>query len=238
MKKSILLLHGWNYRNYSSQTEELDAWHNRKKLVDKLEEKYKVYKVNFPGFCQTSEPSEKSWTLDDYASYINNYIKDKKLKIDYILGYSFGGAVAVKYNLLFNNKQKLILISPAIVRENKKSKSFIKTPSFLNFIRNKLRDLYLIHIVKTNEMVYGTKFLRNSYQNIVRIELLDGIEKIDPKLITIIYGDKDEMVKPSYVISHINPKYKNCIHLIKDGKHDIANTHVENVVNIINDVIL
>ena len=112
----------------------------------------------------------------------------------------------------------------------------MKTPKFLNFVRNKLRDLYLIRVVKTNEMVYGTKFLRNSYQNIVRIELINSVEQIDPKLITIIYGDKDEMVKPQYVISNIKPEYKKCIHLIKNGKHDIGNTHVNEILNVVNNV--
>lgn len=237
MKKNILLLHGWNYRNYSSKTNETDAWHNRKKLVEALEKKYNIYKVNFPGFCQTKEPNVKMWTLSDYASYINSYITDNSLEIDYILGYSFGGAVAITYNRLYKNDQKLILISPAIVRENKKSKSFFKTPNFLNPIRNKIRDLYLIHMVKTNEMVYGTKFLRNSYQSIVRVDLLDNLEKIDPKLVNVIYGKDDEMVKPNYVVANVSSKYKKCFHLIKGGKHDIGNTHVDEIMQIINNVI-
>lgn len=236
MKKSILLLHGWNYRNYSSKTAETDAWHNRKDLVVALEKKYNVYKLNFPGFCQTKEPIEKAWSLEQYAAYVSNYIKENHLEVDYILGYSFGGAVALQYNQSFNKQQKLILVSPAIVRENKKSKSFFKTPSFLNPLRNKMRDFYLIHVVKTNEMVYGTSFLRNSYQNIVRIELLESVEKIKPEFITIIYGSDDEMVKPNYVISHIAPRYKKCIHLIQGGKHDIGNTHVKEIVNVINNV--
>lgn len=237
MKKNILLLHGWNYKNYSSMTKEQDAWHNRKSLVEKLEKKYNIYKLNFPGFCQATEPKEKMWTLKDYASYVKDYLNKNSLKIDYIIGYSFGGAVAITYNRIYKNDQKLILISPAIVRENKKSKSFLKTPSFLNPLRNKIRDLYLIYIVKTNEMVYGSKFLRRSYQSIVRVDLLDSLEKIDPKLINIIYGSEDEMVKPNYVVKNTSKRYKNCFHLISDGKHDIGNTHVDEVINIIDSVI-
>lgn len=230
--EKILLLHGWNYRNYTSQTKEKDAWHNRTKLVKELEKKYEVFKINFPGFCGEKEPNQ-AWTLTDYAKYIHTYLEDNNLKVDYILGYSFGGAVAITYNRLYDNNQKLILISPAIIRYYKKSSNFIKTPKILNPLRNKIRDFYLIHKVKTNEMVYGTKFLRATYQNIVRVELLDELEKIDKTKLKIIYGEKDTMVNPNRVLENINKKYKDRIFLIKDGGHDIANTHVKEIMEII-----
>lgn len=230
--KRILLLHGWNYRNYTSQTKEQDAWHNRTKLVNELEKNYKVYKINFPGFCGEKEPKQ-AWTLTDYAKYVHTYLEETNLKVDYILGYSFGGAVAITYNRLYDNNQKLILISPAIIRNFKKSNNFIKTPKVLNPLRNKIRDFYLIHKVKTNEMVYGTKFLRATYQNIVRVELLDEVEKIDKTRLKIIYGEKDTMVNPNRVLDNINKEYKDRIFLIKDGGHDIANTHVKEIMEII-----
>ena len=192
--------------------------------------------VNFPGFCKEPEPKEKSWDLEDYANFVNEFIKKTAVNIDYILGYSFGGAVAVSYNRLYNNNQKLILISPAIIREYKKSKNFIQTPKIVEPIRNILRDLYLIHIAKTNEMVYGTQFLRNSYQQIVRIELLNQLEQINPNLVTIIYGDKDEMVNPHFVLQNIKTEYHDSIHLLPEGRHDIANTHTDDIMQLIRKV--
>lgn len=230
--KKILLLHGWNYLNYTKMTEETDAWHNRAKFVRELEKNYEVYKLNFPGFCGEKEP-KKAWNLEDFAEYVHDYLKKNKLKVDYILGYSFGGAVAVKYNRTFDNNQKLILISPAIVRNNNKSKKFVKTPKILSPIRNMVRDFYLIYKVKTKEMVYGTKFLRNTYQNIVRIELIDELECIKPDRIKIIYGSDDTMVNPHLVESTVKDKYKKCIHFIEGGGHDIANTHPNEIIKII-----
>lgn len=232
MKKKILLLHGWNYRNYTSMTKEVDAWHNRAEFVKALEKNYEVYKLNFPGFCGKEEPNH-AWELSDFANYIHEYLESHNLKVDYILGYSFGGAVSVEYNRLFDNNQKLILISPAIVRNQDKAKKFISTPAIIKPIRNFIRDFYLIHIVKNNEMVHGTKFLRKTYQNIVRVELLDEIEKIHPSNLKIIYGAEDKMVNPQYVISKVNAEYRNCISLIAGGGHDIANTHTEEVIKLI-----
>lgn len=233
----ILLLHGWNHKNYTSLTNELDAWHNRLKFVGELSKENEVYKLNFPGFCGEKEPKSKYWELDDYAKYVDEFVKNNKLKIDYIIGYSFGGAVALKYNELFNKNQKLILISPAIVRNQNNSKKMIKTPKIFDPIRKVIRDFYLIRIKKNVYMVNGTKFLRESYQHIVRVDLIPILNNINYKCISIIYGDKDSMVNPSLVYNSVNNNYKKNIHFIKNGGHDIANTHTMELIEIINEII-
>ena len=225
--KSILLLHGWNDDNYTSRTDSKDAWDNRKMFVDELSKKYKIYKLNFPGFCHTPEPN-KPWYLKDYVEYVYKYLKDNNLKVDYILGYSFGGAVATLYNVLKDPTQKTILVSPAIARTNVKP---INTKQ--SSIRIFLRSIYLKYIIKNSYMVHGTKFLNNSYQNIVRIELIKELNSINPNNLLVIYGDKDEMVDPYKVYNQLDEDHKNRIVFIKDGKHDIANTHTDEVVSII-----
>lgn len=233
MKKNILLLHGWNYRNYSKKTEKTDAWHNRMKLVDALSKNNNVYRINFPGFCGEKEPNAKYWSLDDYAKYVNDYITDNKLKIDYVLGYSFGGAVAVRYKNNYKNNIKLLLISPAIIRNFKNSKKFIKTPKVFDIFRNMLRDIYLIYVKKVPEMKYGTKFLRNSYQSIVREDLRSELYKISAKDLNIIYGSKDTQVDPIKMYNSVDNEIQNKIFFIKDEGHDIANTSCEEIMSII-----
>lgn len=225
--KSILLLHGWNYENYTNLTTSKDAWDNRKDFVDKLSKEYTIYKLNFPGFCGPPEP-DKPWYLKDYVEYVYKYIKDNKLKVDYILGYSFGGAVATLYNYMKDPTQDIILISPAIARTN--VEPINKKPSKL---RSTLRDLYLKKIVKNKYMINGTKFLNASYQNIVRIELINELNKIDPNKLLIIYGDKDEMVDPYKVYNGLDNEHKDRVVFIKDGMHDIANTHTDELISII-----
>ena len=230
--KKILLIHGWNYRNYTKMTKETDAWHNRAELVKNLEKKYEVYKLNLPGFCGAREP-KKAWNLDDYADFIHDYLLKKQLNVDYILGYSFGGAVAINYYLKYGQNEKIILISPAIIRDKTKSKEFVKTPKFLNSIRNMLRDFYLIHIVKTNEMVYGTKFLRATYQIIVREDLREKVLKIPVNDLLIIYGEKDDMVSPYKVINFLPSEYQERIKIIKNGNHNIGQTHYQDIIRLI-----
>ncbi|MBO4245575.1 MAG: alpha/beta hydrolase [Bacilli bacterium] len=233
--KKILLIHGWNYNNYYGRID-TNAWYNRQAFVDALAKDYIVKTPDLPGFGLTKEPNVKKYSLDDYANFIYDYIKDNDFHPDYILGYSFGGAVAVTYYKKYGNV-KLILVSPALIRNQKASKAFIKTPNFIKPIRNYLRDLYLIYKVKTPEMVYGTKFLRNTYQDIVRVELASKLEAIKPNDFIIIYGNQDNMVDPSRMLSIVSKKIKNRIYLINNGGHDIATTHTKELIKIINDYI-
>lgn len=233
--KKILLIHGWDYDNYYGRIDK-EAWHNRTKFVNELEKCFEIRKPDLPGFGLQKEPNVKKYTIEDYADYIHDYIVKNDFYPDYILGYSFGGAVAVTYLEKYGDV-KLILVSPALIRNHDNSKSFIKTPKILSPIRNCIRDFYLIHKVKVPEMVYGTKFLRNTYQSIVRIELADTLKDFNIEDYIIIYGENDNMVDPDRMLKLANPNIKNRIHLITGGGHDIANTHTKELVDIINEYV-
>ncbi|MBQ6840645.1 MAG: alpha/beta hydrolase [Bacilli bacterium] len=232
--KKILLIHGWNYRNYTNQTNEKDAWHNRQEFVEELSKNYEVYKLNLPGFCGEKEYKD-AWTLNDYAKYIDDYLKNNKLTVDYILGYSFGGAVAITYYLKYGNGEKVILVSPAIIRNNDKSKNFVKTPEIFNKLRSFLRNQYIIHVVKTPEMVHGTKFLRDTYQIIVRVDLKDEVLKIPEENLLIIYGEEDNMVNPHMVLEYLPRDYKKRVKMISNGGHNIGKTHYKEIIKLIKD---
>jgi len=229
--KKILLIHGWNCDNYYGRIDTF-AWHNRIKLIEKLEKDYLVKYPDLPGFGLQEEPNVKGYTVEDYADFIHNYIEENDFYPDYILGYSFGGAVAVEYLKKYGDV-KLVLVSPALIRNFNNSKKFIKTPKIVDPLRNLVRDIYLIYKVKVPEMVYGTKFLRNTYQTIVRVELADTLKEFDPKDFIIIYGEKDDMVDPNRMLKIVDSNIKKRIHIISGGSHDIANTHTEELVSII-----
>ena len=230
--KKILLIHGWDYDNYYGRISTY-AWHNRLKLIDKLKDKFEVRYPDLPGFGLEPTPKKKEYTLSDYADFIQNYIKENDFYPDYILGYSFGGAVAVTYLNKYPGNTKLILVSPALIRNKYGSKKYVKTPKIFDPIRKIIRNFYLIHKTKVPEMVYGNKFLRNTYQIIVREELIDELEKIDSNKYIIIYGSEDDMVDPNRMLNSVSDKVKKNIHLISGGSHDIANTHTDELNDII-----
>jgi len=69
-------------------------------------------------------------------------------------------------------------------------------------------------------MKYGTKFLRNTYQNVVRIDETNDLEKINPKDINIVYGEKDTAVDPYGLLNKVDKKYINSINIIENANHD------------------
>ncbi len=231
----ILLIHGWDYDNYYGRIDK-EAWHNRENFTKELEKKYDIRKPDLPGFGLEKEPNVKKYDIDDYTMFIHDYIEKNDFKPDYILGYSFGGAVAVRYLKKYGDV-KLILVSPALIRNYDKSKKFMKTPKILEPLRKLLRNYYLIYKAKVPEMVYGSKFLRNTYQSIVRVELPKTLEEFDPKDFIIIYGADDNMVDPKGVIETVRPEIRERINLISGGGHDIANTNTKELVDIIDEFI-
>ena len=135
--KKILLIHWWDYDNYYGRIDK-EAWHNRTKFVNELEKYFEIRKPDLPGFGLQKEPNVKKYTIEDYADYIHDYIVKNDFSPDYILGYSFGGAVAVTYLEKYGDV-KLILVSPALIRnhDNSKSSLELKIPKILNKEGNK-----------------------------------------------------------------------------------------------------
>ncbi len=236
MKKNMLLIHGWDYELYSNMTKSNDAWQEYNNLISSLKERYNVYKVNLPGFCQEREPKEKEWDVSKFAQYIDDFIKKNNLKIDIVLGYSFGGPVAVKWKGMSNSNAKLYLIAPAIIRDADKSKKFVKTPKFLERVRAFARNLYVIYIVKNNEMKYGSKFLRNSYQLIVRQDLRYELFALNQDDVKVIYGTNDTAVAPQKMMQSAPDKLKNNIYMINGANHDnIITDYVDELIKILED---
>ena len=61
-----------------------------------------------PIFGEHQGKAKIKYSKEDFAKYIQDYIEENNFYPDYILGYSFGGAVAVTYHKLFNQQISLI----------------------------------------------------------------------------------------------------------------------------------
>ena len=91
-KKTIIILHGWglNGEKYNG-------------LAQILALKYKVFAPDLPGFGKNL--TDKELYLMDYANFLKDFIKDKKLKNIVLLGHSFGGRVITKFLSIYNAKE-------------------------------------------------------------------------------------------------------------------------------------
>lgn len=229
--KKIVLLHGWNFNNYT-KFGSADAWENRKDFVEALATEFQVYKINLPGFCGAQEP-KNAWNIDDFATFLEDYLHSHNINPDYILGYSFGAAIALQWKEKLHKQAKLILVSPAIIRAYKKTMNH-KVNRFKKYvpknILNFLIDIYL-HFLKNEYYTRGTHFLKQTYLNIVKVDLTRELHNIQPEELLMIFGSDDTATPPSLLKGRItNPGLLNRIKVINGGTHDIANSHISTIM--------
>lgn len=230
--KKILLIHGWNYDNYTSSGC-VDAWANRKRFLRALAGHFTVVPLNLPGFGGAREP-QHPWCIEDFVLYLDEVIR--KEKPDYALGYSFGGAVLLRWKALTNDKTvKAFLVSPAVIRRYEHKG--VSIGPFKHFLPKGLvsfaRDLYLTKVRPNPYYAKATPVMRETYRNIVGIDLRGDLLKVSD-LVVLIYGEKDSATPPElveqFLASHQSP---HKLFVLPGGGHDIANTHTDELVGTI-----
>lgn len=234
MKSKILLIHGWNYANYTSSGC-ADAWENRSRFVTELSKHFEVASFNLPGFCGEKDP-QIPWTLDDFASFVGQKIQQGKP--DYILGYSFGGAIALRWKKTTGDTRvKTILISPAIIRKYEKVNLNIFQKILKVVLPERiisiLRNAYLTKVIKNPYYANASSVMRKTYRNIVALDLRNDLASVSDS-ISLIYGENDTATPPALVKSVLGKCFKiHSLNIISGGGHDIANTHTEELIFVI-----
>lgn len=93
--ESLLLLHGWGH--------DLHAWDP---VMSELEKKYRVWRIDLPGFGKSSLPRTvlkdvvrglpgREWGLRHYAEVVGRFVQAHRLQDVILVGHSFGGRIAI-----------------------------------------------------------------------------------------------------------------------------------------------
>ncbi|GIW65432.1 MAG: 2-hydroxy-6-oxohepta-2,4-dienoate hydrolase [Candidatus Parcubacteria bacterium] len=102
MKPLLVIIHGWTKSGSDSF----------KEVAEILKNDFEMILIDLPGF---KTPINRPYTFDDYLNFLEEKLRN--LENFYLLGHSFGGALAMLYSLRFPQKIKtLILYAPAIIR--------------------------------------------------------------------------------------------------------------------------
>ncbi|KKS73817.1 MAG: alpha/beta superfamily hydrolase/acyltransferase [Parcubacteria group bacterium GW2011_GWA2_42_80] len=137
----MLLLHGWQ-----------DNLHTFDIIVHELAMTYRVIRIDLPGFGQSEFP-KSTWQLSDYINFVKVFIEKLSIKVDVLIGYSFGGRIVIKgvAENVFNPK-KIILIASAGISNSKSTRrlfykfaakigKFLTYTTPLYFYRNGLKKI-------------------------------------------------------------------------------------------------
>lgn len=240
MQTKILLLHGWNYGYYdTNKSSSKTLWDASSQFISLLEQEgYDVIMPAFPGFIGYNESEPRiPWSMDDYVTYCNHLVAQHVP--DVILGYSFGGAVAAVWKSRHTQSRvPIVLVAPALMR--KYTRAPVPTLQFLKrlipqFLTARLRDLYLTYVVRNPYYIYGTRFLRLSYLNIVQVVTVDSLALIRPNELSLVYGSNDTATPAAFVQDYFahNQSILDRITVINGASHTIMATHPERILQII-----
>lgn len=216
--RPFLIFHGWGSKS--------DRWEKLGELL--AVNNIRVVVPDLPGFGKSQEP-QFAWNLDNYVEWVHEFSqKVGGLQNSfYLLGHSFGGAVAAKYSIKYAQQvDTLFLFGAAAIRKRSIKKQvlgrispLVKIFSFLPFYSLAKRAFYKF-------VVGGSDYLR--VQGVMKETFLKAIsEDLSQKLLfikvptVIIWGDKDDttLVEDAYFI---NKKIENStLVIIEGGDHDL-----------------
>jgi pimeloyl-ACP methyl ester carboxylesterase len=189
----FLILHGWRGSSGS--------WIEVQKRISS--EGYKVISLDLPGFGKTPSPLTP-WELNDYSTFVLDFIKKLKLEKIILLGHSFGGRISIKFVSLYPDKVKfLILCDSAGIKRKYNFRqmlafylaqigNFIFSRRFLRRFEDTARNIFYV-IIRQRDYTKVNGAMKETFKKIVDEDLLPNLSKINTKTL-IIWGGNDRAV--------------------------------------------
>lgn len=222
--KPFLILHGWGSSS--------NKWIKEAEIIS--EKGFKVIIPDLPGFGESAQ-LERPWTVNDYVKWFEEFTKLLEIQDFYLLGYSFGGALASKIAVKYPQRvQKLFLVAAAVIRKKTPQKNFlakisklIKLFYFLPFYAFFRKAIYKF-IIRKSDYVYTEGIMKQTYLNVVADDISFHLSFIRVPTV-IIWGDKDQSV-PIDDARAINEKIKNSKLVIIPGADHLIHKQIPEVL--------
>jgi pimeloyl-ACP methyl ester carboxylesterase len=157
--KKVVLLHGFGTS--------LHTWDDIKELFPKDE--FTLYLIDLKGFGNSSKPEDDEYTIREQSKIVEQFIRDINTDSLYLIGHSFGGAVALLTQIsLLNEKSKtriskLILIDClAYIQEIPVFIDYLRTPVLnkLTFLLTaKFRAEYILNKIFYDKNLIDEKLI-------------------------------------------------------------------------------
>lgn len=186
----IIILHGWGCNVDTVRP-----------IINILNDKYKVYALDLPGFGKSSQPEDVIGSFE-YAEIVREFLKINGIEKAVFIGHSLGGKLSIilgsKYPELI---EKIVLIDSAGLIPKRGLKYYFKVYSFKS-LRWAYKNLFFWHNNQERLERFYKKFGSDDYRDssgIMRKILVKVVnENLKPLLkdikapTLIIWGDKDE----------------------------------------------
>lgn len=236
MSREAVLIHGWDPQYYTnnlsgSQPENI-AWSRRGRFIELLQQRFITRYYNLPGFCGRQAPDQSAFNIEDFTDDFYHWIQSNGENTKLIIGFSFGGVIALDFIRRYHPDIPAVLVSPALVRQQtwrsnlgKLSRDFIPAGLYpaIKLWYQQLTSAYFRQ---------GDSFIKASYDTIARRDVSSWLSQIDPGSLLLIYGSKDSStpwtkVEKQVVSSNLD------YYIVAEGEHNIGQTHPEHIINAI-----
>ena len=228
MKKKLVVLPGWR-----EKVESFDS------LINILKEELEVFVIPLPGF---QEKLDRPYNFDDYLNYLEEKLEN--LENFYLMGHSFGGALAMLYSLKNPQKiKKLILYNAAIVRERTLKKRIISfftkifkplekiLPQKLSFF---LKKIFYRFIVKSYDYFLVDENLKKTFANINQ-DLREKAKNLNVK--TVLLWGKNDKITPLKHALILKNLIKDSELITLEGGHSPHKENPEKFAGILKEII-
>ena len=204
--KRLLILHGWgeNIRTFDSVTTVLSR-------------NFQLIIIDLPGFGQSSALPHP-FTLDDYTSTVEKFLTALEINEVFILGHSFGGAIAVKLAIFSNKVKRLILEDSSGIRNKSLSIKFkIYVYKTLKLILSEKYREKLRRILGSSDY-RSAGVLRSTLIKVVSEDLQSVVSKISiPTLLIWGRNDKETPMEQARIMK--NEIKDSTLHIIEGVGH-------------------
>jgi len=177
--RSVLVLHGWGKGS--------DSWVAIGEILAK--DNYQVIVPDLPGFGASQEP-DKPWGFDDYIDWIEQFVKEMKLNRFYLVGHSFGGALALKFAALHAEMtEKLVLCDAAVIRKERLDWRQTYAKKMAHWKNNLLRLPFASKIYPVAKKIFykfagnhdyelASPVMKETFKNIIKIDTFEFASRI------------------------------------------------------------
>ncbi|MBN2100669.1 alpha/beta fold hydrolase [Candidatus Dojkabacteria bacterium] len=166
-------------------------------LIKELSKNFKVYVPDLPNFGKSR--TKEKFCFDTYSKFLTGFIETLKIKNPTIVGFSFGGIIAV--DLAYKTDLKSVFLINSLGAPDMKPKLFL----FISILANTILEIGSSPVHMTKILYHWFRnFLSNvwrrdfrSFQNQILYTGHPSISKVDEK-ITVIWSINDVIFKPEY----------------------------------------
>lgn len=219
-KDTILFLHGWGC-NYNYMVPLANKIKNANCLL-----------IDLPGF-KNNKPFESPKKFDDYINYLLMFLKDNNFKINYIVGHSFGGKLAIK----LSNELKInhmFLFSPSTFNKKRYLNYYIKI-FFYKIIKR--ISIFKKYLNKFGSVDYKSlsPIMKKTMSNVINYNIKFHLLK--NKTPTSLFYGKNDKITPIYIGKKTKKLMDDCNLFIIEGDHFAYLSNVTYIVKIIEKVV-